>query len=154
MGTFSWSRDTLAYARLLRAHPVFQLFASWPVEPRALGLLLAGGDFDHAPDTRESYCSKRSYGLLRTRRGSFSGPRPDLRRLRTGAAAKPATVAMTIGPSSVPTRVVGRCVMTAPAATAATMRNPTTQPSEMQRTGDLFFFAWCALFFLWSGLCL
>jgi len=25
---------------------VFQLFASWPVEQRALGLLLLGGDFD------------------------------------------------------------------------------------------------------------
>ena len=27
---------------------MFQLFASWPVEQRALGLLLAGGGFDHA----------------------------------------------------------------------------------------------------------
>src|ERR1035441_3616477 len=28
---------------------VFQLFASWPLEQRALGLLLAGGEFDNAP---------------------------------------------------------------------------------------------------------
>jgi hypothetical protein len=28
----------------------FQLFASWPVEQRALGLLLAGGEFDQAPN--------------------------------------------------------------------------------------------------------
>jgi hypothetical protein len=28
----------------------FQLFASWPIEQRALGLVLAGGDFDQAPD--------------------------------------------------------------------------------------------------------
>jgi hypothetical protein len=28
----------------------FQLFASWPVEQRALGLLLAGRDFDQAPN--------------------------------------------------------------------------------------------------------
>jgi hypothetical protein len=28
----------------------FQLFASWPVEQRALALLLAGGDFDDGPD--------------------------------------------------------------------------------------------------------
>jgi hypothetical protein len=27
---------------------MFQLFASWPVEQRALGLLLAGCDFDQA----------------------------------------------------------------------------------------------------------
>jgi hypothetical protein len=29
---------------------VFQLFASWPVEQRALGLLLAGGGFDRPPN--------------------------------------------------------------------------------------------------------
>jgi hypothetical protein len=28
----------------------FQLFASWPVEQRALGLLLAGGKFVQAPE--------------------------------------------------------------------------------------------------------
>jgi hypothetical protein len=28
--------------------PAFQLFASWPVEQGALGLLLSGGDFDQA----------------------------------------------------------------------------------------------------------
>jgi hypothetical protein len=33
---------------------VFQLFASWPVEQRALGLLLAGRDFDQAPNEMRS----------------------------------------------------------------------------------------------------
>ncbi len=53
----------------------FQLFASWPVEQRVLGLLLSGGDFDQAvnemgakwPGT-SSIVIGPTYGLTRLRR--------------------------------------------------------------------------------------